>query len=139
MAAASVLGYTLKNGIIANDGDGGTAGPMKTANAALDGSGTVNTLLTAGANGATVQSVRFTSSGVNVKSLARIFIDNGTKKVLWGEVKLPATPAIDNADVTAVTVDVPGPGNIVGGGKVLVVLATTVAGGWYCSANYGDW
>lgn len=138
--AAAMLGYSLKNGIINHDGDGaGSTGPMKTANTALDGSGTVNTLLTAGANGSTVQSIRFTSVGVNVKSLARIFIDNGTQKVLWGEVKLPATPAIDNADVTAITVDAPGPGNIVAAGKVLVVLATTVAGGWYCSANYGDW
>lgn len=137
--AATSMGYTLKNAIISNDGDGGTAGPMKTANTALDGSGTVNTLITAGTNGSTVQTIRFVSVGANVPSVARVFIDNGTKKVLFAEVKLPSTSAISNADLTATTVDYQFNQSIVGSGKVYVVLGTTVSGGWYCSASYWDW
>ena len=137
--ATQAVGYAPKNGIIANDGDGGTAGPMKTANTAIDGSGTLNTLLTAGTNGSAVMKIRFTSAGANVPTLARIFIYNGTKTVLWNEVPLPTTPAINNTAPSAINVDTMGPANLVGSGKVYITLATSVSGGWYASAEYGDW
>ena len=48
----------------AADGNGGTAGPLKTQNTAMDGTGTVLTVFTADAtNGGFVQRIRFRAVG----------------------------------------------------------------------------
>lgn len=142
--ATQSIGYTPSTGIINHDGDGGTVGPMKTANTALDGTGTVNTLLTAGANGSAVMRIRFTSAGANIATVARIFINDGggataVHNVFWGEVQLPSTGALTANSPTTPPVEIAGPANLQGTYKLLVVLGTTVSAGWYCSAEYANW
>ena len=46
-----------------------------TANTALDGTGGVATLLTAGTNGSVIQKLRMTHLGTNVATVVRVFIN----------------------------------------------------------------
>ena len=76
MAANTAPIYTALGDIQwgATDGNGGAAGPLKTANTAKDGTGTVLTVFTADAtNGGYVQRARFRAVGTNVATVARIF------------------------------------------------------------------
>src|SRR5262245_17333600 len=80
------------------DGNGGTAGPLKTANTAKDGTGTVLTVFTADAtNGGYVQRLRIRPAGTNVASVLRVFINNGStnatiaNNILIDEITLPAS------------------------------------------------
>lgn len=136
------LGYTTLNDFISHDGDGGSVGPIKTANTAKDGTGTVNTLLTAGAGGSRVNRLRFMAAGSNVRSLARIFINNGStpatasNNVLYKEIALPAT-VINELEPQPEVVVAPNL-MLAAGYKLLVVIATAVAAGWYCSAERDD-
>lgn len=72
---------------------------LKTANTAMDGTGTVATIFTAGADGARVDRIRVRALGTNVATVLRIFINNGgtnatpTNNVLYAEITLAATTA----------------------------------------------
>ncbi len=48
------------------------------ANTAYDGTGTVTTVFTAGANGSFISRIRFQPMGTNVATLARLFLNNGS-------------------------------------------------------------
>lgn len=67
------------------------------ANTAKDGTGTVATLFTAGADGAFVQKLVARSAGTNVATVLRIFVNNGganstaSNNSLIAEMSLPAT------------------------------------------------
>ena len=69
------------------------ATPLTSANTALDGTGTVGTIITAGANGTRVPRVRIVHRGTNVATVLRIFENNGATN---------ATPANNNlvAEIT---------------------------------------
>lgn len=134
---------TTKASWLSTDGDGGTAGPVKTANSNRDGTGTVNTLYAGGSSGSTISSINFRSAGTNVETVARIFLNNGSanttaaNNILWGEVPLPATSASQVG--AAPSVSVPGPAFLPSGYKILVTIGTTVAGGWYISVGATDY
>jgi len=78
---------------VASNNSGLVVGP--TANTALDGSGTLYKLFTAGANGSYVQKIRFRPVGSPAATVCRIFISsstttNATNTWLYDEITLPA-------------------------------------------------
>jgi hypothetical protein len=82
-----------------DDNSGATAGPILSANTAMDGTGFVTTVFTAGVNGSYVQRLIVRPVGSNVASVLRIFLNNGSSSatqannVLIGELTLPLTSA----------------------------------------------
>lgn len=78
---------------VAQNNSGLVVGP--TANTALDGSGTLYKLFTAGANGSYVQKVRFRPVGSPAATVCRVFISSSTTTSatntwLYDEITLPA-------------------------------------------------
>ena len=78
---------------VAQNNSGLIVGP--TANTALDGSGTLYKLFTAGANGSYVQKVRFRPVGSPAATVCRVFVSsstttNATNTWLYDEITLPA-------------------------------------------------
>ena len=114
---------------------------LKTANTAKDGTGTVATIFTAGANGARVDRIRIRALGTNVATVLRIFINNGgatstpTNNVLYAEITVAATTASEvaallttnefpsAADTTAFPIVLPA------GYKLTATVGTTIAAG----------
>lgn len=68
--------------------------PLVAANTALDGTGTVGTIITAGANGARVPRVRVVHRGTNVATVLRIFENNGSSNATPGNNNLVAEETI---------------------------------------------
>jgi hypothetical protein len=103
------------------------------ANTNLDGTGTVATLATAGADGAIVRSVTFQAQGTNVATVARLFINNGsttataTNNTHFLDVTLPATTASATTALTPITVNL----NIMlqATYTITACIATAVSGG----------
>lgn len=114
-----------------------------TANNVYDGTGTVGTCFTAGANGSFVGYIKLKPLGTNVASVARFWINNtgsnatATNNFLFAEVNLPATTAVANASLAELTVQF----NIAiePGYKINWALGTTVAAGWQVVAIGGDY
>lgn len=78
---------------VASANSGLVVGP--TANTALDGSGTLFRLFTAGANGSYVQKIRFRPVGSPAATVCRVFISqslttSATNTWLYDEITLPA-------------------------------------------------
>src|SRR5215510_496444 len=115
------------------DGNGGTAGPLKTANTAYDGTGTVLTVFTANAtNGGFVKCLRVKPVGSNTGTVLRIFINNGSansvagNNIFFREVSMPTT-TLSEVDVTYPTISIPLNFVLPAGYKINVTLGTTVA------------
>lgn len=126
------------------DGNGGTAGPLKTANTAKDGTGTVLTVFTADAtNGGYVEKISFCSAGTNVATVARIFINNGSSNstiannILKAEITLSATTLSEVSAQPPYVV----PLNWIlpPGYKLNVTLGTTVSAGYFVSVDGGKY
>jgi len=113
---------------------------LTTANTAMDGTGTVVILFTAGADGGRVERVRSKALGTNVATVLRLFINNGsdptvaTNNVLYAEKTIAATTATqvastltnelpDNADISAFPLVLPA------GYRLTATIGTTVASG----------
>jgi hypothetical protein len=127
----------------AADGNGGTAGPLKTQNTAYDGTGTVLTVFTAGTNGSYLQRLIARPVGTNIASVLRVFLNNGStnatvaNNAMISELTLPATTisavaALQSAELN-LNFAIPT------GFKVNVVLGTTVAAGYVVSCIGGDY
>ena len=118
-------------------------GTITTANNIYDGTGTIVTVFTAGANGGKVDYVKARALGTNVATLVRFFINNGgvnstaTNNVLFMERALAAT----TASATSETADWMIPLNVTlpAGYKINAVLSTTVASGWVFTSIGGDY
>lgn len=114
------------------------------ANTATDGTGTVNTIFTAGANGGRVDYIRCRALGTNVATVLRVFINNGstnataTNNSLFEELTLPITTA-SNTGETGQDSDIPLNLSLPTGYKINVVLGTAVAAGWKVTAVGGDY
>lgn len=126
------------------DGNGGSAGALKTANTAKDGTGTVLTVFTADVtNGGRVERIRFRAAGTNVATVARVFINNGStnstaaNNVLYDEITLPSTTLSEVAALTnqelVLGVALP-PGY-----KINVTIGTTVSAGYFVSVVGGKY
>lgn len=145
MVANTAPIYTLTPhvGWGAADGNGGTAGPLKTANTAFDGTGTVLSTFTAGASGSYVQRLIARPCGTNVASVLRVFVNNGStnstvaNNALIGEVSLAATTA--NAAGALQTFELPLNFALPAGYVINVTLGTTVSAGYVVSTIGGDY
>jgi hypothetical protein len=114
---------------------------LKTANTAKDGTGTVATIFTAGADGGRVERIRIRALGTNVVTVLRIFINNGqtnatpANNVLYAEITIDATTVSEvaallttnefpsAADTTAFPIVLPA------GYTLLATVGTTIAAG----------
>ena len=114
------------------------------ANAALDGTGTVNPVFTADAtNGSYLQKLIIRPKGTNVATVLRVFVNDGltnatpANNALIGEVTLPATTASAVAALagTEMVFNMPLPPGYV----INVVLGTAVAGGYAVTGVGGDY
>lgn len=71
--------------------------PLAAANTAKDGTGTVTTVFTTGADGSYVQKMVIRPIGTNVQTVLRVFVNNGSTNAtaannsLIAEMTLPAT------------------------------------------------
>lgn len=126
------------------DGNGGTAGPLKTANTAKDGTGTVLTCFTADAtNGGFVQKITARPAGSNTASVLRIFINNGStnatvaNNILIAEISLPTTTLSEVASIPGYELPLNFP--LPPGYKINVTLGTTVAAGYFVSVIGGKY
>ena len=123
---------------------------LTTANTAKDGTGTVATLFTAGADGARIERVRSIARGTNVATVLRLFINNGltnataANNTLYANVTIAATTNTETAaltvnelpsttDTTAFPIVLP-PGY-----KLLATIGTTVAAGLSVTAIGGTY
>lgn len=133
-------------GNVSEDGAGGTTMPtaVTTATGDYTGASANHELIhTAGSNGSFVRGIRCTALGTNVASVLRIYINNGSanttaaNNVLVGQLSLPATTATN----TAATAEPYYPLNMAidPSFRIYVGLGTTVAAGWRCVAEAGQY
>lgn len=116
---------------------------VATSNTAKDGTGTVVTIYTAGANGGLVYSVNWQPLGTNIATVGRIFINNGstptvaTNNTYFTDITLPATTNSETAQISKTTsvlnITLPA------GYKLLVTIGTTVAAGFAVSTVAEDY
>lgn len=118
-------------------------GTVATANTAKDGTGTVVTVFTAGANGSRVDYLKVRALGTNVATVLRVFVNNGGSNATAANNSLivDQTIAATTNSETAQLVD-----NIVqldlslpAGYKINVTIGTTVAAGLQVTAVGGDY
>lgn len=118
-------------------------GQIATANIAKDGTGTVVTVFTAGANGARVDYLKVRAKGTNVATVLRIFINNGSdptvadNNALVLEQTIAATTNSETASLAdnLITLDM----SIPAGYKITCTIGTTVAAGLVVTAFAGDY
>lgn len=120
-----------------------TGKTIATANTAVDGTGTVVTVFTAGAIGARLDYIKFWALGTNVATVARVFLNNGStnatagNNTMIGQITLPPT-TLNNAAALAeqvLNLDI----SIPAGYVVNIVIGTTVAAGYAITAFGGDY
>jgi hypothetical protein len=121
----------------------GFAPAITAANTAKDGTGTVDLVFTAGADGAFLQKLKIRPKGTNVATVLRVFLNNGatpttaTNNMLYDEIGLPATTNTETAAIVglelAMNLALPA------GWRVYVTLGTAVAGGYSVTAVGGNY
>jgi len=104
---------------------------LTTANTATDGTGTVSTLMTAGANGAFVEKVIARHLGTNVQTVVRIFINNGSTNATAANNRLirEVTVPLNNISQTSASLAIDIPINIPlqAGYTLIATNGTTIA------------
>jgi hypothetical protein len=126
-----------------DDNSSATAGPLLSANTAMDGTGYVAPVFTAGTNGSYLQRLICRPVGTNVASVLRIFVNNGStngtqaNNVLIGELTLPATTA--TAVAAMQPVELPLNFALPAGYVINVCLGTAVAAGYRVSIVGGNY
>lgn len=116
---------------------------LLTANTAKDGTGTVSTVFTAGADGALVQKLVARALGTNVATVLRIFINNGStnatvaNNTLLAEMTLPATTLSEVAQQPPYEL----PLNLAlpAGYKINCTIGTAVAAGYQLTVVGGSY
>jgi hypothetical protein len=67
---------------------------VSTANTNRDGTGTIATVFTAGANGSRIETVEIVATGTNTVGMVRLYVHDGTNARLLREQPIPAnTPS----------------------------------------------
>lgn len=121
----------------------GFAPNITLANTAKDGTGTVDLVFTAGANGAFVQKLKIRPRGTNAATVVRVFLNNGatpttaTNNMLFDEIALLATTNIETT--TIIGTELPIGIAIPAGWRIYVTLGTAVAGGYAVTTVGGDY
>lgn len=118
-------------------------GSVATANTAKDGTGTVVTVFTAGAEGGFVNSIVFRAKGTNVATVARVFLNNGssnttaTNNSLIHEITLPATTNSETSQLAHQELILNR--TIPAGYVINITIGTTVAAGYAVTCFGGDY
>lgn len=119
-------------------------GTVSTANTGKDGTGTVVTVFTAGANGGRVEKIRFLHLGTNVQTVARVFVNNNGANSTPANNSLIAECSIVSNTLSEVQEQVAAE-IIFDGGLILpanyklnITIGTTVAAGIQITAFGGD-
>lgn len=121
----------------------GFAPGITAANTAKDGTGTVDLVFTAGADGAFLQKLKIRPKGSNAATVLRVFLNNGatpttaTNNMLFEEVGLPLTTNTEVASIVGLELpmNIPLPATW----RVYVTLGTLVTGGYAVTAVGGDY
>jgi hypothetical protein len=115
------------------------------ANTAKDGTGTVVTIYTAGANGSRPIGIKFRAIGSNIQTVARIFLNNGSanssagNNTLFAEVNLPATTLSETSSLPDYAYVFPDNFVLPSGWKINITIGTTVAAGYALTAYGADY
>ena len=122
----------------------GVGSIIATANTALDGTGTVATLFTAGANGARVDYIKIKYTGTSVATLARIFINNGGSNATAANNSLFVEQAITANTISQVAAqanefNIGMNISIPAGYRITATISTAVAAGLVFSAYGGNY
>ena|ERR1700722_10812642 len=127
-----------------DDNSGATAGPMLTANTAMDGTGFVTTVFTAGANGSFVNQLIVKPVGTTGgATVLRVFINNGStngtqaNNVLYTELTIPSITA--SATSALQQLAIPLNFALPGGYKINCTLGTTITAGVRVMVIGGDY
>lgn len=111
----------------------GTPVTITAANTALDGTGTVNLIFTAGSSGSVLPAVRAMHLGTNVATVVRLFRNNGSDPTVAGNNALIAEIAMAANTVSQTVASVTGNAvlNLVLGAneRVYATIGTAVAAG----------
>ena len=134
----------VKAGNVSRDNAGAMALTLTTATGDYDGTGANNLLVfTAGPDGAWIRRLRFVAKGTNIATVARIYVNNGStngtaaNNAPYGQVPLAATTA-SNTTATAEP-DYPMGFMLPAGYCIYAGLGTTVASGWTCFPDAGNY
>lgn len=118
-------------------------GSVQTANTAMDGTGTVVTVFTAGASGSFVSTIFVKPTGSCAASVIRIWLNNGSTNVtatnncLLFDYSLPQTTA---SNVTALAgYEIPFNKQLPAGYKLNITIGTTVSATWAVTVYGGDY
>lgn len=128
-------------------------GTVTAANTAKDGTGTVVTVFTAGANGSKIDQIKVRALGTNVATVLRFFINNGSDNTvsinnsLIHEITIAATTlsevaALADNDITILknTVETNPPiPYLPAGYKINCTVGTAVAAGLQITVHGGDY
>ena len=123
----------------------GTFATLTTANTAKDGTGTVVTIYTAGAQAGYVNTVKWMPLGTNTASVGRIFLNNGSTNAtpannqLLADISLPATTNSEIAAISTAAMTLTLNLGIPAGYKLNATIGTTVAAGWNACPSAGDY
>lgn len=119
-------------------------GVIDTANTAKDGTGTVVTIFTAGADGARVDKIRYKAKGTNVATVLRIWVNNGSTNSTAGnntlarEETIAATTLSEVAALANGEIDFPDGLILPAGYKLNITIGTSVSAGLHVSAYGGN-
>lgn len=118
-------------------------GKLLTANTAKDGTGTVVTVFTAGANGARVDEIRVRALGTNVATALRVFQNNGltnataTNNTLIAGSTIAAATISEVAEFGETIIQINK--SIPAGHVINTTIGTTVAAGLQVTCYGGDY
>lgn len=115
---------------------------LNLANPAVDGTGSVSTVFTAGAEGSRVDKISFQPLGTNDKTVVRVFINKGDNSTalnntLYLEQTINAT--IASTDAALPKIEVPIDLILPAGYKLICTLGTAVASGIQVTVEGGDY
>lgn len=115
---------------------------LNLANPSVDGTGSVSTVFTAGAEGSRVDKISFQPLGTNDKTVVRVFINKGDNSTalnntLYLEQTINAT--IASTDAALPKIEVPIDLILPAGYKLICTLGTAVASGIQVTVEGGDY
>lgn len=112
------------------------------ADTALDGTGSVATVWTAGASGSKITKIRLVHLGTNVATVLRLFVNNGGSNATPANnaLVLEQTMAANTLSQVAQSIFIELPVDLVLGAsnKLNVTIGTSIAAGIMVSAEGGD-
>lgn len=120
-------------------------GVIDTANTAKDGTGTVVTVCTAGADGGIVTKLRYKAKGTNVATALRVFVNNGSTNATAGnntlihEETIAATTLSEVAALVNGEIPFPDGFPLPAGYKINITIGTSISAGLHVSGHWGDY